>query len=329
LERHGYEPTVCRVERAGPMATALKEQPWDIVISDYSLPAFSGPAALKLFQESNLDIPFLVVSGTLGEEAAVAMMKAGAHDYILKDNLARLVPAIDRELAAAASRREQRQMREASAHLAALVESSNDAIISQTLDGTILSWNKAAEQIYGYTAQEMIGRSMSVLMFTPHPENELNETLKMIQMGEQVHHFETTRLRKDRSRVDVSVTISPIKSAMGEVVGASVIERDIADRKREEAERLRLIDELTRALAQAKTLRGLLPICASCKKIRDDNGYWKQVEVYIQEHSEAGFTHGICPECTKKLYPDFVAENSASSPELIGAPDATNRQETP
>src|SRR5580765_5597631 len=137
LERHGYEPTFSRVELDTTMAAALKEQAWDIIICDYSMPAFSGPAALTLFQESGLDIPFILVSGTIGEEAAVAMMKAGAHDYILKDNLTRLAPAIERELTAAATRREQRQMREATAHLAALVESSNDAIISETLDGTI------------------------------------------------------------------------------------------------------------------------------------------------------------------------------------------------
>src|SRR6266850_16648 len=113
LKRHGYEPVFARVEEAGAMAAALKGQTWDIIICDYSMPTFNGSAALKLFQETGQDIPFITVSGTLGEEAAVAMMKAGAHDYILKDNLARLAPAIERELSAAATRREQRQMREA------------------------------------------------------------------------------------------------------------------------------------------------------------------------------------------------------------------------
>lgn len=312
LDRYGYQPSYVRVDDAAGLTTALRKQTWDAIICDYAMPGFSGLEALKLFREANLDVPFIVVSGTLGEEAAVAMMKDGAHDYILKDNLARLAPAVERELAAAALRREQRQMREAAAHLAALVESSNDAIISKSLDGTIVSWNKSAERIYGYSANEMIGRPASILSPSSRP-GETDETLKMIQAGEQVRHFETIRVRKDQSEVEVSVTMSPIRSASGEIIGASAIERDITERRREEAERIRLIDELTHALAHAKVLRGLLPICASCKKIRDDKGYWQQVEVYVQDHSEAGFTHGLCPECAHKLYPSLypLAEDKA------------------
>lgn len=306
LRRRGYGPVFERVETREAMADALKREIWDVIISDYSMPKFSGPAALKLFQESGVDIPFISVSGTLGEESAVAMMRAGANDYVMKDSLTRLAPAIERELEAARIRREQRRNLEAAAHLAALVESSDDAIISKTLGGTVISWNKAAERIYGYAAEEMIGRPISLLAFAEHPA-ELEENFRMIQQGERVRRYETVRLRKDGSRVEVSVTISPIKSASGVVVGASAIERDITERKREEADRLRLIEELTTTLAQAKTLRGLLPICSSCKKIRNDRGYWQQVEVYIQEHSEAGFSHGVCPDCMRRLYPEFSA----------------------
>lgn len=78
------------------------------------------------------------------------------------------------------------------------------------------------------------------------------------------------------------------------------------ERKKAEKEREELIRELRKALAKIKTLHGLLPICASCKRIRDDKGYWNQIEIYISEHSEAGFTHGICPECLEKLYPDYI-----------------------
>jgi methyl-accepting chemotaxis protein len=84
----------------------------------------------------------------------------------------------------------------------------------------------------------------------------------------------------------------------------SELVREIEERKRVEKEREKLIHEIQDALAQIKKLSGLLPICASCKKIRDDEGYWNQVEVYIRDHSEAEFTHSICPDCMKKLYPD-------------------------
>jgi hypothetical protein len=84
----------------------------------------------------------------------------------------------------------------------------------------------------------------------------------------------------------------------------SIIIRDITERKRAEHEREELIGALKEALANIKTLRGLLPICASCKKIRDDSGYWRQIEAYIQAHSDAVFTHGICPDCMARLYDD-------------------------
>jgi len=83
------------------------------------------------------------------------------------------------------------------------------------------------------------------------------------------------------------------------------LEKEIELRKKTEEEREKLIKDLTEALAKVKTLSGLLPICASCKKIRDDKGYWKQIEEYIRDHSEAEFSHSICPECAKKLYPEF------------------------
>lgn len=83
---------------------------------------------------------------------------------------------------------------------------------------------------------------------------------------------------------------------------------EISQRKQAEKERDRLIFNLQEALAKVKTLSGLIPICASCKKIRDDKGYWNQIETYISDHSEADFTHGICPQCAKKLYPDYAKE---------------------
>src|SRR5574341_1217348 len=98
LKRGGYEPRYERVETPDAMREALANREWDIVISDYVLPSFSGLAALEVLNESGLDLPFIIVSGNIGEDIAVGAMRAGAHDYIIKGNLARLVPAVEREL---------------------------------------------------------------------------------------------------------------------------------------------------------------------------------------------------------------------------------------
>jgi PAS domain S-box-containing protein len=109
LQRGGYDLTFERVDTAIDMKTALEQQAWDVVIADYKMPQFDGLAALKLFQEQGLDLPFILVSGTIGEEIAVGAMKAGAHDYVMKDNLTRLLPAVERELREAQVRRERKQ----------------------------------------------------------------------------------------------------------------------------------------------------------------------------------------------------------------------------
>ncbi len=112
LERGGYETTCERVETAEDMTAALNKQAWDIIIADYSLPHFSAPEALELFRQSGLDLPFIVISGAVGEETAVATMKTGAHDYLMKGNLTRLVPAIERELHETEVRKERNQAEE-------------------------------------------------------------------------------------------------------------------------------------------------------------------------------------------------------------------------
>jgi hypothetical protein len=86
---------------------------------------------------------------------------------------------------------------------------------------------------------------------------------------------------------------------------------DITERKQVEVERDKTIQELRLAIAEVKTLRGIVPICANCKKIRDDKGYWEQVELYVSRHTEAAFTHSICPDCAKKLYPEFFKEKGS------------------
>src|SRR5947199_885906 len=110
LRRGGYEPVHRRVDTRAAMLEALEQREWDIITADHSMPQFSSAMALKIVQEQGLDVPFIIVSGTIGEEAAVAAMKAGAQDYLIKGHLKRLVPAVERELRDAVRRREQRQL---------------------------------------------------------------------------------------------------------------------------------------------------------------------------------------------------------------------------
>ena len=124
--------------------------------------------------------------------------------------------------------------------LAAIVESSDDAIISKNLDGVIQSWNAAAERLFGYTAAEAIGRHISIVIPRDRLTEE-DEIIARLRAGDRIHHYETERIRADGRRIQVSLSISPIKDASGSVVGASKIARDITDRKRAEAERQKFV----------------------------------------------------------------------------------------
>ena len=249
LQRGGFNVEFERVETAASMQTALETQPWDLVISDYAMPLFGGAAALALFQQQSLDIPFIVVSGVMGEELAVEMVKAGANDYVMKDRISRLVQAVRHELRVAQDRRRRRQTEATVSYLASLVQSAEDAIVGTTSEGTIVSWNAGAEQLYGYSAADVIGQPISVL-FPPYRPEAWSETIDRLKQGQPVERLETVRLRKDGTPVEVSVTVSVIRDQEGRIIGASSIARDISRRRQEENDRLTLIQELTAALSE-------------------------------------------------------------------------------
>lgn len=128
---------------------------------------------------------------------------------------------------------------EALAQLAAIIESSNDAIVSKTLDGIVKTWNKSAERMFGYTAEEMVGKSITIII-PEHRRNEETEIIARVIRGERVEHFETIRQRKDGSFLEISLTVSPVKDESGRIIGASKIARDISERRRAEDELARL-----------------------------------------------------------------------------------------
>lgn len=304
LEASGYAVHCQRVHNARTMEQALDHETWDVILCDYSLPSFAVVPAIEILRKKKLDLPFIVVSGTVGESVAVEVMKAGAHDFIVKDNLARLAPAIDRELREAKVRAQRTSDVEKLFYLAAIVDSTGEAIFSQNMDDVITTWNSGARELFGYTAEETIGQS-AYLIVPDALKSATREVLAGLSRGEAVEPFETMRVRKDGLKIDVYLAISPIRRLDGQLVGASSIAYDITERKRIESERTKMIEQLNDTLSKVKTLSGLLPICASCKKIRDDRGYWQKLETFVHEHSNAEFSHSICPDCMERMYPDF------------------------
>lgn len=147
---------------------------------------------------------------------------------------------------------ERRRAEIVQGRLAAIVQSSQDAIVSKNLDGEILSWNEGAEHLFGYTADEVVGKSIT-LIIPPDRQHEEQMILDRLRQGQRVEHYETVRLTKDGRHVDVSLTISPVRDSEGRIIGASKIGRDITARKRTE-QRLRLQNKVTEMLSQAATL---------------------------------------------------------------------------
>jgi diguanylate cyclase (GGDEF)-like protein/PAS domain S-box-containing protein len=233
LKKAGYEVVFERVETAEQMLSALEKQAWDIVISDYSLPQFNGRAALELLKEKQPDIPFIVVSGVIGEESAVAMMKAGAHDYLLKDNLARLAPAVKRELEQAAIREErtlaERSLRESEEKYRMLVEQASDGIFLADPEGRYVEVNSAGCKLSGYTREEILQLRMQDIVRVL-PDNPLH--FKELLKGKTLI-TEREMIRKDGAVICVEISARQLPD--GNLQG---IVRDITERKRAE-EKLR------------------------------------------------------------------------------------------
>ncbi len=242
-----------RVETAAAMKKALKEKQWDIILCDYSLPKFSAPSAIAVFKKANIDIPIIIVSGTIGEETAIECMRLGAHDYIMKDNLSRLCPAIARELEDAEVRNKGKQAEEKLRHeeqrLRAFVEHSLDIIVLLDLEGTITYVNPAIESVLGFKPEERIGAKGFELV---HPDdmNFLADSFNTLSRDTNFPVIQTEmRLRhKDGSWRTLEAVGSNLVS--DNVVEAIVVNyRDITERKlaerilRENEERLRGITQ--------------------------------------------------------------------------------------
>ena len=239
LKRAGLRVAHRIIETEEAFRSALKEFMPEIILSDFSMPHFDGMFALALAYELVPDVPFIFVSGTIGEEYAIRALKNGATDYVLKNNLVRLPAAVERALQDKEARVARKRAEQDQGRLAAIVENSYDAIISRDLDRKITSWNTAAEHMFGYTVAEIIGRDGTIII-PPESEAVAAQKRALLQQGRPVPPFDTVRLTKDGRRIDVSVSQSPINDASGKMIGVSLVFRDISERKSQELKIARL-----------------------------------------------------------------------------------------
>ena len=237
----------------------------------------------------------LVVFETIGLVTS-ALMFAGI--YLIKPLFASIVRS-EEELRALnvklSSLSEEQQL---------LLEHTKDFIYRHDPQGMITYVSPAVERITGFTPQEWHAHYSKYYTDNPVNKNGLTVTGEMLKTGTEGPAYIVEVIHKNGGKIWLEVNKRPYFSD-GKVAGFIGVARDITRRMGLEEEREDLIDELQEALTRIKTLKGLLPICAACKKVRDDKGYWSQIEVYISEHSEAEFSHGICPDCAKRLYPGF------------------------
>ena len=256
LRGAGLHGTITRVQSRGEFEAACDRGEFDVILCDYSLPGFDGPTALAIARERCPGTPFIFVSGMLGEEIAVDVLKRGATDYVLKQRLERLAPAVRQ---AVTQRRERRDREEIEARLRAsehryrlLVENLRDyAICMADLDGRITSWNAGAQRVLGYAEHEIVGQPLDVF-FTPDdraagaPQHERETAARDGRALDDRWH-----LRKDGSRFFASGVTAALRDDAGNLIGFSKIFRDITDRWRVEQE-ARAAKELAESANRAK-----------------------------------------------------------------------------
>jgi len=249
LQNAGLQVLSRRVETPEDFIQALETEPWDIITSDYTMPRFSAMAALKALQQTDLDIPFVIVSGSIGEELAVQAMHKGADDYLMKDNLARLPLVVKRELKISAERRSKKHiedlLKETENSYRRLVEGVKDyGIFLIDTAGNILSWNLGAEGLMGFTADEIIGKPFSSFFLASDIEKGLPAHELEMAIGKGNSESESALVRKDGTVFTSHEVITAIYNDKGVLTGYSKIIRDITERKQAEQKIQKLTEEL-------------------------------------------------------------------------------------
>ncbi len=238
LESYDVKVIAQRVDNEAALTTALS-QPWNVIFSDFSMPKLNGLKALQIVREHDLDIPFIYFSGTIGEATAVEAMRAGAQDYVMKSDIARLVPTIERELQEVINRREQREVNKMLRKMSLAITQAADSVLIMDADGKIEYANPAFERLTGYTMEEIIGKRPSQFSLDDFDQTERDKLWKFISEG-NVFSGILINQRKDGSAFQEEKVISPLYDENGCVTHYVATGRDITERMQAEASRNRL-----------------------------------------------------------------------------------------
>ncbi len=232
LHQAGFDTDWQRVETEADFLAGLETNP-DLILVDWSLPQFSGMRVLQLLNECGQDIPFVIVSGIIGEEAAVDAMRQGAADYVMKDRLGRLGQAVRHALEAKQLRADHRRVEEQLRYQANLLASVSDAIIACDSQYRITAWNAAAETLYGWKAEEVLGRNGLEITCTEWPDVEA-EAMRCTIAKAKRWRGEVTQVRRDGTRFPVEVSTIVLHDESGQFSGYVSANHDITERKRAE-----------------------------------------------------------------------------------------------
>jgi sigma-B regulation protein RsbU (phosphoserine phosphatase) len=248
VRRSGYDLKYQIVDRADEFREALQKKEWDLVLADYSLPQFNGLAALKTVKELKLDIPFIIVSGQIGEEIAVEAMKSGAHDYVMKDNLTRLVPAIERELKEAEVRRKrqeaERALRTNEARLRQIIDLVPHLIYVKNASGQYMLVNRAVANAVGKNIEQIMRPDSNQHQIVIGNMDSIKNDYHVIETGRSIHIQEEAFVNIRGERCILQTTKIPYYFSEGEEAAVLSVSIDITERKKAEAEIRRMNEEL-------------------------------------------------------------------------------------
>jgi len=277
---------------------------FDLLITDYQLPWSDGLRVINRAKQRWPQMPVIMFTGTGNEEVAVQAMKAGVYDYVLKTprHYARLTAAVRGALH---KRDHARELAAAEARYTTLFDTVPVGLFRATPHGKLLDVNPAFAALLGRDRVDLVGQNFAEL----HPEAADFERWREQLEREGAVAWVESRFKTAGNQIRwIKIHAKALRDPVTREILYEGSVEDVTSSKEAEAERENLIAELQQALSKVRTLTGLLPICSSCKQIRDDEGQWNMLETFIENHSHAHFTHSFCPECARRLYPEIFLD---------------------